>query len=173
MSKIVTTIHRAREWIDETVVTKRKHLLGTCLVAASVVGLIGWSLFQLGERSRAGDERDAAISTYQVELDAYRTAVTQYESCLTRIETRALYRDRFLAVALADSRMVDVLAVASGTPESSPFLIELRSLVADEIADLDENLPLLGRDICPPTPPVRPEFNLDFGRTPTASEMQP
>ena len=107
---------------------------------------------------QAGVERDAEIANYQTGLDVFATQRTQRDTCLASVETRDVYRQRFIASAQTKDALIDVLADAFQAGEDNPFVIDLRQLVADELAAIDADLPPRRVEDCPPepTPPEPP-----------------
>lgn len=97
--------------------------------------------FQIGgilEENAAQRGREQSYAFYTVQLQAYQSELTDYRSCLSRIETRAIIRSLFIALATTPS--------FAGSPESESFQ-----------ARLNEQYPDLSPEECIlPTQPSQP-----------------
>ncbi len=144
---------RTNEVLDLVVQTRVKHILGTIVVGFLCFGLISVQYGSILANNRASDLRDTNFATYQVQLDTYRTALTQYEQCLTRIEVRTIYRERFI---VANQTKVKIIDAFRGDREPSPEQVEVYRILDEELAGINEGLPVLERSTCPPYPPVAP-----------------
>ncbi len=164
LSALRETGNKTKNILDLIVQTRVKHILGTIVVLFVCFGLLTYQNGTILNSTRASDLRDTNFATYQVQLDSYRTALTQYEACLTRIEVRSLYRERFL---VANETKVKIIDAFRGDGEPSPEQIEVYKILDDELAGINEEIPVLERSTCPPYPPTAPEPvvdpNLDEG----------
>lgn len=135
-----------------------KYVLGVIVVGFVCVILITLQVRSLSDAQRAAD-------IYQAELRSFDTQVIQHEACLSRVETREVYRERDARGVLTTREIIDILA--EGAPPSDSLDRVYERLDA-ELIDIANDPPPLDPAECGerPTPPEPPPGHDPPGGTP-------